>query len=592
MVGSPAAGSQMRLRIHGRTIGLLAGLLTLTLFIHPRLSGIMKGVVTTGFHAARQQDAGTPEIQPHELREALKQLALHRKQADSEALQAHVDPSKPERSIPASDGFVSSSTEEFKGLKTHAQQEIWAGGARAINETLKKEVEKLLKPNEQEELKQLCGRCLLHSFYNTITVHNKGTDVYVSTGDIDEMWLRDSSVQIGQLLARMGERPALRAIVEGTIRRQAFYVLQDPYANAFSKAYTHPTKMELKWRKIGRGGWVGTRNYELDSGTYFLNLLWNYYNSPDIYDPERLLSEPSIYEAANLMADIWIIEQNHETKSKYRYMELPRGGLGPESAYTGMSWSGYRPSDDQNKYGYNIPGNMYAYGALERALYLNKMIWRMQSFDVKVRKLMNDIKAGIEKYGIISPPDDRTNKIYAYEVDGLGNTLYDFDDPNLPSLLSIPLLGYRHYDPQIYANTVKRLYTSKNPYYFKGTEFDGLGSPHTYTQYVWPLAEVALALTRNDPNQRAKSLRILLKMQCGNGLMHESVNVNDLNACSRMDFGWANVMLVTLMENTLGLVCDDVAEEMRHQQVLKSAQSPGDDPLWYNLMEAEINYAS
>ena len=39
--------------------------------------------------------------------------------------------------------------------------------------------------------------------------------------------------------------------------------------------------------------------------------------------------------------------------------------------------------------------------------------------------------------------------MYAYEVDGLGQSLTDFDDPNLPSLLAIPLLGYDQYDHQV-----------------------------------------------------------------------------------------------------------------------------------------------
>lgn len=70
-------------------------------------------------------------------------------------------------------------------------------------------------------------------------------------------------------------------------------------------------------------------------------------------------------------------------------------------------------------------------------------------------------------------------QIYAYEVDGLGNHLVDFDDPNIPSLLSIPLLGYKHYDIDIYRNTVTRLYTSRNRFFFNGSSLSGLGSPHT-----------------------------------------------------------------------------------------------------------------
>ena len=46
----------------------------------------------------------------------------------------------------------------------------------------------------------------------------------------------------------------------------------------------------------------------------------------------------------------------------------------------GMSWSGFRPSDDATKYGYNIPGNMYAVAALERAVQLNADVWQDADF--------------------------------------------------------------------------------------------------------------------------------------------------------------------------------------------------------------------
>jgi meiotically up-regulated gene 157 (Mug157) protein len=88
------------------------------------------------------------------------------------------------------------------------------------------------------------------------------------------------------------------------------------------------------------------------------------------------------------------------------------------------------------------------------------------------------IAAGIEQFGIIELPQPEfqprqslsrrtmaagnsstaaaTLRVYAYEVDGLGNSLTDFDDPNLPSLLAMPLLGYRGYDEQVYRNTRDR----------------------------------------------------------------------------------------------------------------------------------------
>ncbi len=47
-------------------------------------------------------------------------------------------------------------------------------------------------------------------------------------------------------------------------------------------------------------------------------------------------------------------------------------------------------------------------------------------------------------------------------MDGLGGVLASFDDPNIPSLLSIPLLGYPHYDPAVYTATRSRILSSAN----------------------------------------------------------------------------------------------------------------------------------
>lgn len=72
-----------------------------------------------------------------------------------------------------------------------------------------------------------------------------------------------------------------------------------------------------------------------DSGAYFIQMLWNLYSLPG-YARTALLAEPVVFEAVNLLVDIWTIEQHHEEKSKYRYSELPREGRGPLSNYTGV----------------------------------------------------------------------------------------------------------------------------------------------------------------------------------------------------------------------------------------------------------------
>jgi len=76
------------------------------------------------------------------------------------------------------------------------------------------------------------------------------------------MWIRDSAVQMGVHLSRVRQHPALRRLVEGTLRSQAFFITQDPYANAFYYNWTDRKSLDQEGRLLGRGGWVATRNYE------------------------------------------------------------------------------------------------------------------------------------------------------------------------------------------------------------------------------------------------------------------------------------------------------------------------------------------
>ena len=354
-------------------------------------------------------------------------------------------------------------------------------------------------------------------------------------------------------------------IVEGAIRRQAFNIIQDPYANAYARKWRDPEKLELKERVIGRGGWTDTRNYEVDSGAYFFTQLYDYYVAEQLYRPEVLLAEPIIFDAVMLMVQTYIVEQNHETESSYLYFELPRGGKGLETAYTGMTWTGFRPSDDKCRYHYLIPANIHAAAGIERILELNKRIWKSNDLNVQATKLLRDVEDGIRKYGVVEVPAKSgigTEKVYAYEVDGLGNALVNFDDANIPSLLSIPLLGWSGYDHDVYRNTRSRLLDPKfNTQYFQGNALRGIGSPHTRHMFVWPMSFAIEALTEEgSPEHRAEvmafQIRQSLKSAC-KGAMHEGVHAQlGCPKFTRHWFEWANALFVVLMENSLGERCD------------------------------------
>lgn len=430
------------------------------------------------------------------------------------------------------------------------------------------QVREALDDQSKDEVQALCGRTLYHSLTRGfVKADPLGEWTFVATGDIPDMWIRDSSVQIGAYLPKIKHHPFLRGLIQGTLRTQAFLIVQDPYANAFSPKWRTAKSHDKFGRLLGRGGWVATRNYELDSSTYFIQFLWNYVSHKDIHAPELILQDPIFLDAIQVIVDTMIVEQHHETASEYRYSELERDGLGRETGYTGMTWSGFRPSDDPNKYGYSIPSNVYAASALYKVMEMNRIAWKEDALHQKVSKLLSELEHGIETHGIVEV--EPGVRVYAYEVDGLGGILADFDDANLPSLLSLPLLGWPKLDMQIYQTTRERLLDpSHNPEYFNGSQIHGIGSEHTAPGNVWPLAMMTEAMTDNSTEKIASIVKDLLKAQCGNGLMHESVNGNVVSRCTRPEFEWANVMFAVLVENTLGYDCDKAAMNVLRTTVM------------------------
>jgi meiotically up-regulated gene 157 (Mug157) protein len=161
--------------------------------------------------------------------------------------------------------------------------------------------------------------------------------------------------------------------------------------------------------------------------------------------------------------------------------------------------------------------------------------------------------------------------VHAYEVDGLGGFICDFDDPNWPSLVSIPLLGYAGYDHALYATTRSRILSKKNEYWFEGRGFQELGSPHTPDRMAWALGALSEALTATTAEDQADKLRLLLKLQCGDGLMHESIDVDKLHRCTRKWFEWANALAVVAMEHLVGIDCD-AAAELHHRAVIAKSE--------------------
>ncbi len=91
--------------------------------------------------------------------------------------------------------------------------------------------------------------------------------------------------------------------------------------------------------------------------------------------------------------------------------------------------------------------------------------------------------------------------VLPYEVDGYKNA-YRMDDANVPSLLSLPLLGFLSAEHPVYRATRQFALSSRNPYYFNGSAGQGVGSPHGKGyNYTWPIGIVVRAMTSNSDEE-------------------------------------------------------------------------------------------
>ncbi len=387
------------------------------------------------------------------------------------------------------------------------------------------------------DVQRMFRGCYASTYETTIRVMEDGSS-FVITGDIPAMWLRDSAAQVRHYLPLAAEDAELSERIAGLIRRQLFCISLDPYANAFNP---EPNDARYDEDLTELTPWIWERKYEIDSLCYPIQLsylFWRQTGRTDLFDT-------SFYQTMHRIIDLWIVEQRHDERSPYRFIRehcppsdtLRNNGRGMPTSYTGMTWSGFRPSDDACTFGYLIPSNMFAVVVLGYMAEIAREIYSDEHLMARAQRLQEEIEFGIEHYGTVLHPT--YGKIYAYETDGQGNH-HLMDDANVPSLLSIPYLGYRDADDAVYQNTRRFILSEDNPYYFTGIAASGIGSPHTPSSYIWHIALSMQGLTSTDPDEMKQLLQWLSTTHDGTGLMHEGFHKDDPAQYTRPWFAWSN----------------------------------------------------
>ena len=361
----------------------------------------------------------------------------------------------------------------------------------------------------------------------------------------------DSSAQVYHYLPYALAYPEVRETILGLIRRQCYYVQLDPYANAYNQTGNgrHGYHDRTSWRPEAEP-YIWERKYEIDSLCYPVRLTYAFWKTTG----ETAWSDESFRKTMQTILSVFETEQHHESSPYYFERSdcppsdtLQQGGKGTPVGYTGMTWSGFRPSDDACRYGYLVPSNLFALRTLEQ---IREMAVFMKDGDMANRagKLRAEIQTGIETFAVVEHP--QFGKVYAYEVDGLGHCHF-MDDANVPSLLSLPYLSAVKADDEIYQNTRRLVLSRENPYYYEGTRAKGIGSPHTPVDYIWPIALCMQGLTSRDGEEIRGLLSTLESIDAGTGLMHEGVHKDDPQQYTRAWFAWANSLFSEFVEYAL-----------------------------------------
>jgi meiotically up-regulated gene 157 (Mug157) protein len=290
------------------------------------------------------------------------------------------------------------------------------------------------------------------------------------------------------------------------------------------------------------------RKWEVDSLCYPIRLAHGYW---------KATGDDSVFDAGwesamGLVIQTFRTQQRKKDRGPYKFQRVTGwqtdtvagGGYGNPIRPVGMICSIFRPSDDATIYPFLVPSNLFAVTSLKQLAEIFRSVKGNTAMAKECTDLAAEVDQAISRYAISEHLD--FGRMYAFEVDGYGNSLY-MDDANVPSLLSIPYLTGLDPADTVYRNTRRFLTSDLNPYYYRGTAGEGQGGPHSGTDMIWPLGITMRALTSNDKNEIAFCLKTLKSTHAGTGFMHESFHKDDATKFTRKWFAWANTLFGELI---------------------------------------------
>ena len=396
---------------------------------------------------------------------------------------------------------------------------------------------------KDKELGWLFNNCFPNTLDTTVAFGT--TDgvpkTYIITGDIDAMWLRDSSAQVWSYLEFANEDVKLKQLIAGVINTQTEYILKDPYANAFyddkkKQGYWKDDNTEMK-------PGIHERKWEIDSLCYPIRLAYKFWKKTG----DTSCFDSHWVSAIKSTVAVFKDQQRKENRGNYTFQRKterasdtqPMGGYGYPVKPVGLVASAFRPSDDATVFPFLIPSNFFAVVSLNQASEMLEGVKDPSGLASECRALAKEISDALNKHAIINHP--KYGDIYAFEIDGYGNHLL-IDDANVPSLLSLPYLDAVKTDDTIYQNTRRFILSLDNPFFFKGEAAEGVGGPHVGMDMIWPMAITMRGLTSISKSEISECIQILKNTHANTGFMHESFHKDNPEKYTRDWFAWANTL--------------------------------------------------
>ncbi|KAF9535083.1 Six-hairpin glycosidase-like protein [Crepidotus variabilis] len=407
------------------------------------------------------------------------------------------------------------------------------------------------------DLARLFENTFPNTLDTTVKYYNKDQNLaFIITGVTQ--WLRDTANQFAHYHSLLTVDKELASLVKAVINNEARYVAEYPYCGSFQP----PPESGLA---PSHNDWadgvtvnppvdnktVFECKYEIDSLCGFIKLSRSYYESTGdssfINDNWRSAID-QIFRVIHEQSQS-TFDDNFNYVSYYNWTGgnralspmVPNHGNGEPKAYTGMVGTHHRPSDDLSVFAFLTPANAMLSVELKHLADVLEKVGQLPNITQEARTWSSRIHDAVWNETLV-------NNIFAYETNGMG-ARYVMDDANVPSLLSLPYLGFLEKDDPAYLATKKLIMSRKNPYYTQGKNvaFSGTGGPHVDAYHPWPMSQISLAFGSDDDAEIMQALYIVANNTNGLGLIHESQSIYDPNSYTRSWFAWANSYFAELI---------------------------------------------